>query len=125
MFCDKCESLLDLDTSFPPDTDGGADPRVAHHGSYWTLCRAARAGCEFCQLVVENSRGGGQEMPLRIVPSSKWQVSVEFSHDGIMINIPMPIGYDGSEQDKSTEDYDIGEDNIRLYISTEYGQLPH
>ena len=123
MFCDKCKKLLDLDTSFPSDSHVEGGPRVAHHESYSALCRAARAGCELCQIIVENHRGGSQEMPLPVLSGSKWQVFVEFFHDSIIINIPMMIDYDESELDKSTESYGMGEDNVKLYISTEHSQF--
>jgi hypothetical protein len=123
MLCDKCEKLLDLDTSFPPDSHVEGGPRIAHHESYSTLRQAARAGCEFCQLIVENYRGGSQEMPSPILPGSKWEVSVEFFHDSIIVNIPMRIDYDESAQDKSKEGYEFGEDIIRLYIYTEHSQF--
>jgi len=72
---------------------------------------------------VENHRGGSQEMPLPVLLGSKWQVFVQFFHDSILINIPMRIDYDESELDKSTEGYEMGEDNVKLYISTEHSQF--
>ncbi|KAH8656012.1 heterokaryon incompatibility protein-domain-containing protein [Tricladium varicosporioides] len=120
MFCDQCYILLDLDVSFPADFQvKGQGPRVAHHDSYSTLCKAAHAGCELCQLIVEQSRGGSI-LPSLVLSGPKWQIFVEITHDGLIINIPIPIGYDELEQEKSIEDFDIGEDNIRLYISTKY-----
>ena len=58
-----------------------------------------------------------------MLPESKWQVFVEVTHDGLIINIPTPIGYDELEPEKSLEDYDLGEDNIRLYVSTIHSQF--
>ncbi len=46
------------------------------------------------------------------------------SHNSVGVNIPMLIGYDKSEQDKSSPGYEFGEHNIKLYISTEYSQYP-
>jgi hypothetical protein len=115
--------VFDLDSSFFPDSDVDGGPRVAHHESYMSLCRAARSGCDFCQLLVENHRGGNQEISPPILPGSKWQVTVQFSHDSIVVKIPMRIDYGECEQDVSAESCDFGEDNIKLYISTEYGQL--
>jgi hypothetical protein len=58
-----------------------------------------------------------------VLPESKWQVFVEVTHDSLIINIPALIGYDELEPKKSLEDYDLGEDNIRLYVSTKYSQF--
>jgi hypothetical protein len=123
MFCDKCQKVFDLDSSFFPDSEVEGGPRVAHHESYMSLCRAALSGCEFCQLLIENHRGGNQEISSPILPGSKWQVTVQFSHDSIIVNIPMRINYGECEQDVTAENYDLGEDNIKLYISTDHGQL--
>jgi hypothetical protein len=109
MFCDKCQKIFDLDTSFcsNSEVEGGA----------------ARTGCSFCQLVVENHCGGSQEISSPILPSSKWQVTVQFSHDSIIVNIPMRIDCGECDQDIFAENYEFGEDNIKLDISTEHGQL--
>ena len=123
MFCDKCQKVLNLDSSFFPDSEVEGGPRVAHHDSYTALCRAAFAGCDFCQLIVEQHHIESHEIPSPILPGSKWQVTVQFSHDSIIVNIPMRIDNGGCEQDASAENCDLGEDNIKLYISTEHGQL--
>ena len=124
MFCDQCHKLLDLDVSFPADVQAkGQGPRVVHRDSYSALCRAACAGCELCQLIVQQSRGGSHTWSSLVLPESKWQVYVEVTHDSLIINIPTPIGYDELEPKKSLEDYDLGEDNIRLYVSTKYSQF--
>jgi hypothetical protein len=125
MVCDKCEKVLDLDTSFPPDAHLEGGPRVAHHKSYSALCQAARAGCEFCQLIVENARGGSQETPSHVLKGSKEQVSIQLFHDTMIVNIPLRIGYSEFEEDKCIGDDEFGEDNITLYISTERSQSPH
>lgn len=123
MFCNQCHKLLDLDVSFPADFQvNGQGPRVVHHDSYSALCRAAHAGCELCQLIVQQSRGGSHTWPSLVLPGSKWQVFVEVTHDSLNINIPTPIGYDELDQEKSVEDYDLGEDNIKLYVSTNHSQ---
>jgi hypothetical protein len=123
MFCNECKKIFDLDSSFFPNSEVEGGPRVAHHKSYTALRSAARTGCSFCQLVVENHRGGSQEISSPIIPGPKWQVTVQFSHDSIIVNVPMRIDYGECEQNVSAENYELGEDNIKLYISTEYGQL--
>jgi hypothetical protein len=123
MFCDKCQKIFDLDTSFCSNSEVEGGPRVGHHESYTALCSAARTGCSFCQLVVENHCGGSQEISSPILPSSKWQVTVQFSHDSIIVNIPMRIDCGECDQDIFAENYEFGEDNIKLDISTEHGQL--
>ena len=107
MFCDKCEKIFDLDTSFPPDAHREGGPRVAHHKSYWALCQAARAGCEFCQLIVETTRGGSQEMPSHTLPDSKERVSVQFFHDTIKVDVPLKFSYAESEEGISIGGYEL------------------
>jgi len=124
MLCKVCERVLDLDTSFPPEALEGDELRVVHHESYLALHRAAHGGCEFCQLIVERYQTAGYETPSILPPDPKLQVSMNFSHDSIGVNIPMLIGYDESEHHKSSPGYQFGEHNIKLYISTEYSQYP-
>lgn len=123
MLCDKCERLLDLDTSFPTGSGVDGGPCVAHHESYSALCRASRAGCELCQLVVQNCRVGTQDMQWTTVIDPKWQISAEFSPESINFNIPIRIDYGEAEQSFSEESYEIGEDNIKLGIAVEYSKL--
>jgi hypothetical protein len=124
MLCQACERVLDLDTSFPPGTFEGDGLRVVHHESYLALHQAAYGGCDFCQLIVERYQKAGYEVPLILPPDPKLQVSMNFSHDSIAVNIPMLICYDESEEDESNQGYEFGEHNIKLYISTEYSQYP-
>lgn len=125
MICDQCDKVLDLDTSFPPGAHLEGGPRVAHHKSYSALCQAARAHCEFCQLIVENTRGGSQEAPSPNLPDSKEQVFIQLFHDTIAVSIPQRITHSESGEDKPIGGDEFGEDNITLYISTEYSQFAH
>ncbi len=124
MFCGQCHKLLDLDVSFPADFQvKGQGPRVVHHDSYSALCRAACTGCELCRLIVQQSRAGRHTWSSLVLPGSKWQVFVEVTRDSLCITIPTPIGYDELEPEKSVEDYDLGEDNIKLYVSTKHSRF--
>ncbi|KAE8449464.1 hypothetical protein EG329_008072 [Mollisiaceae sp. DMI_Dod_QoI] len=62
----------------------------------------------------------GYEAPLSLPPDPKLQVSMNISRNSIDVSIPMLIGYDESKRDKSSQGYEFGEHNIKLYISAEY-----
>lgn len=119
MFCDMCQKILDLDTSFPSAADKEG-PTIAHHGSYSALCQAAHAGCDICGLIVEKGRGGIAETISPVLPMER--VSFQLSHDTLVFNIPHRIeqNHPESQDDELMAVGAFGEDNITLYISTEY-----
>lgn len=117
MFCDECEKVLNLDTSFPvasDDNDSEESQQVAHHASYSDLSRAASAGCELCRHISQNTRGAS-DTPTSDSPSDpRNQITFEVFNDSLNFNIPIRIQYDDSGQN-----YDFGEESVKVYISTE------
>lgn len=117
MLCSKCEKVLDLDISFPLVSNDESDDesvKLPHHEHYPALCRAANAGCELCQHIMQKHRGGIDESGLEPQPDQRMRITVEVFSDSFMFYIPIRIEYDDSG-----EDYSLGEDSVKVYVSTD------
>jgi len=61
MFCDKCQSILDLDillsTHDNSKSNGGKARARPHHDTFLAMETAAGEGCEICRMVCSNATG--------------------------------------------------------------------
>lgn len=123
MLCSECEKVLDLDISFPAisgddSDDEEASQRISHYESYPVLCRAAAAGCELCQHITQKYRGGIVEDVENSEIDPRMRVTFEVLSDSLIFYIPMRVEYDDTG-----ESYDLGEESVKVYISTDESLL--
>ena len=117
MLCGECEKVLDLDISYPVVFDDNASEetrRIRHHLSFSALSQAAGAGCKLCQHVSQKSRGGCPTATSDSLLDPRMQIKFEVFSDSLIFSIPRRI-----EFDDSGENFDIGEESVKVYVSTE------
>ncbi|KAF4625917.1 hypothetical protein G7Y89_g12246 [Cudoniella acicularis] len=111
MFCEQCQKLFDLGTSFRQYGDDA--PRIRHHESLKALRHSGRSECELCERIARRSRAGNEPDDACFVSTANDSITFEVLPDSFIFYIPMRL-----ESDRPGE-FVYGEDEVKFYVNVD------